>query len=653
MSQLSDSIENYCNMSSSGALMVSGDWGTGKTYHIEHEVFEQLRKRDLIPLRVSLFGVTDTKDIQSKMIAAYLSKIGNKDDTKGDKMKNIALKGVQTLITIAEYIPNDKVDISKIISNNIDIVSQIIPSDKTILFFDDLERVDVELFNSFLGFFNDLIEQRKFKIIIIANNSYLDNNGIALKFKEKVIEKTVQYVPDIRTIYDELLSELTQKQPFRDLMKQDDMVKFIDPLNPLYSSNKELQSELYNIRTIKFALSHFLKIFQSVSGFQPKKDEEKNNLFTIFLKSLWATTVGLSIAHKNNRIVYSDRDIYKNYSNGIYTSINPILQLIEIDEPQTEGQGTESDEKNKKEESIREQVMKMNEIFIQQNSLPHVETLPLFDFIIAGAPIDEESLNSSWNNYQQEIEQQKTDQGYALLNRFTNDIDSFSDEEMPKKLIELAGYVEEGHFSDSIHYVNAYNSLHPYWELTTFSEDDLQQKVKTGIDTLYGQKDINQMRRFMIELAYKNTPQTRHWVLDYITEKDKALDNKKMKDDIDEVIRLFSEDMDGLKKILIPQFGDCIVPRLYRRSVLHNIPKNEVIKKMGNIKPAEMSILNQILLDRFSGENPHLDPLEELPFVKSLSEGISQRPTDKRTFSDIWIETTLKKTIEKILSNKK
>ncbi len=39
-----DGIRNYLSMESTGALMVSGEWGCGKTYHIEKVVMPALQQ---------------------------------------------------------------------------------------------------------------------------------------------------------------------------------------------------------------------------------------------------------------------------------------------------------------------------------------------------------------------------------------------------------------------------------------------------------------------------------------------------------------------------------------------------------------------------------------------------------------------------------
>lgn len=40
--EIYDNIENFLSMENTGALMIVGAWGSGKTYYIDKEVFKKL-----------------------------------------------------------------------------------------------------------------------------------------------------------------------------------------------------------------------------------------------------------------------------------------------------------------------------------------------------------------------------------------------------------------------------------------------------------------------------------------------------------------------------------------------------------------------------------------------------------------------------------
>ena len=63
-----DGIRNYLSMESTGALMVSGEWGCGKTYHIEKVIIPTLRQEGWNPVKVSLFGIESVNEIPRRKI---------------------------------------------------------------------------------------------------------------------------------------------------------------------------------------------------------------------------------------------------------------------------------------------------------------------------------------------------------------------------------------------------------------------------------------------------------------------------------------------------------------------------------------------------------------------------------------------------------
>ena len=71
MDILLQGIINYLKMESTGALMVSGDWGCGKTYHIEKVVIPALEQDGYNPVKVSLFGIESVNEIPLRIADNY------------------------------------------------------------------------------------------------------------------------------------------------------------------------------------------------------------------------------------------------------------------------------------------------------------------------------------------------------------------------------------------------------------------------------------------------------------------------------------------------------------------------------------------------------------------------------------------------------
>lgn len=311
-----DGIRNYLSMESTGALMVSGEWGCGKTYHIEKVIIPTLRQEGWNPVKVSLFGIESVNEIPLRIADNYkraesdkgerTEKEKNKSRLCGwgkEKVGKVVAKGAQFASSISWL--ESFVDVKTLVGNNSGLLYKLIPTENTVIILDDIERVintiDV---HTLLGVINDLVEQRGYKVIVIANNSYMQQKGEAkLVFKEKVIEKTLVYEPDVVSIF-KGLCEKDYSSPFTKFMTAQKAVEVIDPSYPSYKEDKGLQVELHNIRILKFALAHFCKIYEVCNVFL--KNENKD-LADRFLLSLWASTVGVSIEYKKDRLTYKDR----------------------------------------------------------------------------------------------------------------------------------------------------------------------------------------------------------------------------------------------------------------------------------------------------------------------------------------------------------
>lgn len=75
-----DELLYYCReIEPVGALLLTGEWGCGKTYLIEHELKDALTD-DAVVLRVSLFGISTPEEIHNAVknvwIEVYYSVMG-------------------------------------------------------------------------------------------------------------------------------------------------------------------------------------------------------------------------------------------------------------------------------------------------------------------------------------------------------------------------------------------------------------------------------------------------------------------------------------------------------------------------------------------------------------------------------------------------
>lgn len=657
-----DGIRNYLSMESTGALMVSGEWGCGKTYHIEKVIIPTLRQEGWNPVKVSLFGIESVNEMPLRIADNYKRPENNEvDGTKKEKKKSwlsslgkekagkALAKGAQFASKISWL--GNFVDVETLVNNNSGLLYKLIPTEKTVIILDDIERViDIIDVHTLLGAINELVEQRGYKVVVIANNSYMQQKSEAkLVFKEKVIEKTLVYEPDVVSIFKELCGK-GYSSPFTAFMTAQKAVEVIDPSYPSYKEDKGLQVELHNIRILKFALAHFSKIYEVCNAFL--KDENKDTADS-FLLSLWACTVGVAIEYKKDRLTYKDRLQFAQY-----VELSSIDWEFGDDDWKADGlfdetQEDEEQEKQKEEKQCEYTNHRITYIFkklVKVHNFPVIVSPQIFDFVTAGMSLDKEGLKAVWEGYKGLVERNSISPAYALLQKFMHSPWNMSNEEMADAVMQLVKYVEEGKFCDNMAYVNSATYLQHFCSLTSLSLEDMQTKIISGIDKMYESIDTpNLLDKLNLDVVETEIPEESRWVVRYEREKMDKITKANLDTDIKEVLRQFNEDLPTLANRLTIQYGDTKTPDFLSYPILIHIPMEYIIDKVNKIRPKEVMALYHILNGRFLEYMAAPKVYEaELTFVRNLEHALAQKNSNKTTYADILIEDHLKGVIEKV-----
>ena len=76
---LKQGILNYLEMPNTGALMVTGSWGCGKSYFFENVLFKELRDKVYKPVRVSLFGMSNLNELSKNIVCEFAQYASDKN----------------------------------------------------------------------------------------------------------------------------------------------------------------------------------------------------------------------------------------------------------------------------------------------------------------------------------------------------------------------------------------------------------------------------------------------------------------------------------------------------------------------------------------------------------------------------------------------
>lgn len=203
------------------SILLSGKWGSGKTYFIENFIKDYVDKQEKQEIesklekkfiKISLFGLKKVESIDEQIFQNLHPILGS----KYAKITGGILKSAIKLGVDLDWSGDGKKDGT--LNTDLkdlkltDFFSEKGNKKKEIIFiFDDLERTQISL-QEVLGYINYLIEQSSFKVILVANEEILiknDHNNIYREFKEKVIGKTFE----VQQYFSEILDSFLNADP--------------------------------------------------------------------------------------------------------------------------------------------------------------------------------------------------------------------------------------------------------------------------------------------------------------------------------------------------------------------------------------------------------------------------------------------------------
>ena len=251
----------------SGAVLLTGNWGCGKTYLI-NEFKNEIDSNDKVILIVSLFGIDSidslTKAVKDKIIGELFKNKNSEDNNENrKKLTNLIkivsafsdkLNSIQTNLSMSLY---EFIEIKKTI-DYIDGFDK--KSKEIILIFDDFERSKIEIVE-LLGVINEYCENREIKVIIVADESKITItkndekviNPKYLEFKEKVIQTTLNIQPNYYDVVNNIANNYCETiDGYKEFLS-----KNINLLFQVFS-----ESKYNNLRTIKAILIEFERIYK-------------------------------------------------------------------------------------------------------------------------------------------------------------------------------------------------------------------------------------------------------------------------------------------------------------------------------------------------------------------------------------------------------
>ena len=269
MHKIINIVKDYLTRESNNALLITGEWGVGKTYFFNNILSKEIEKVSTKenesvkykPIRVSLSGVTSIDDIERRIVAELYPFLN-----KGIKWGKGIFKFLLSIPKIKEYIPEIP---------NSDVIDS--ETDNLIICFDDLERRSKNFsIDSLIGYINNLTENSNLKIIIIGNTDKIKESFDEIK--EKLIGREIEYKINIEEVFDTLV--------------QNEFQSFSEYTNFLQKEKNFICSffqDYKNIRTLKFILTRYHDIHSQIEKIAPSINYIQSNKNTVLKETLLFT----------------------------------------------------------------------------------------------------------------------------------------------------------------------------------------------------------------------------------------------------------------------------------------------------------------------------------------------------------------------------
>lgn len=235
------------------ALVLHGEWGSGKTYYCENDLKAALNDIGVKTCRVSLFGVSDYDEICKRVLASRLHIYENAKDRVGTAM-NVFKKSAIEAGTSA--LSNKLADLGIQVSVNSDLMLSLIDMTKVLVILDDCERSSFAHDDrSFLGFVNNMVENHGWHVMLVRNQpmSFEDDCSV-----EKAVISQIKYEPDLQVLYRVMVKDKL-RIPEQIGFKVKDAV--IDGLKGSLANARAL---LRSIPSINYALSTPILLDESI-----------------------------------------------------------------------------------------------------------------------------------------------------------------------------------------------------------------------------------------------------------------------------------------------------------------------------------------------------------------------------------------------------
>ena len=448
MQKIIDIVKDYLTRETNNALLITGEWGVGKTYFFNNILSKEIEKVSTKenesvkykPIRVSLSGVTSIDDIERRIVAELYPSLN-----KGTKIGKAIFKFLLSVPKIKEYIPEIP---------NSDVIDS--ETDNLIICFDDLERRSKTFpIDSLIGYINNLTENNNLKTIIIANTNKIEDNNFD-EIKEKLIGREIEYKINIEEVFDTLIQ--SEFQSFSEY------TKFLQKEKNFICS---FFQDYKNIRTLKFISTRYHDIYSQIEKIAPSIQYIQSNK-EVLLKDTLLFTIAIAIEHKKGKITKNSKE-----------EVDNKIRITRKNLEKYFNKELSSKQEIKEEDKTILETIKSK--YYNENNFSYFFYESIFDYIIGLNVLDEDLLDKDIKEKYKISKDNTIPESYKLYNQIDSDeVFSMSNDTYKQLLKEMLSYVDKGEYGLE-DYLFVYSFVLDFNNPLKIKEKTLKKRIIKGI----------------------------------------------------------------------------------------------------------------------------------------------------------------------------
>jgi len=247
-----DFLASYCRRESPKyAVMITGEWGAGKTWLVN----EIMKQEGLEHFRISLFGISTRQEVYDEFFAQCHPMLAS----AGTRVVAGIARGILSRVTF----PIGDADMqSQSQLESLGLKELLINIKDKIVILDDFERCRLPVREA-LGIISNLLDEDSCKVIIISNDNEIQDTEYA-SYKEKVVAYTFKAEPEAELALDQFWNIMASHR------LTDKLVNEIKEIIGIVHD----QSGYMNLRHLKISLEAFERLFSCL----PDSAKEKREL---------------------------------------------------------------------------------------------------------------------------------------------------------------------------------------------------------------------------------------------------------------------------------------------------------------------------------------------------------------------------------------